>query len=142
MSGWHQTIVIGYVGKDATLQYTQSGVAIANFSVAVTDVWKDKSTGEKRERTTWYNVSAWKALADISSKYIRKGMQIMVTGNVTAQGYTNNAGEVRASLNLNAREIKFLGKKDESSSSGNAGEEGDEYSGFTPPPTNSDDIPF
>ena len=139
MAGWHQTIVIGHVGKDAKLQYTQSGVAVSSFSVAVTEVWKDKDTGDKREKTTWYNVSAWKALADISSKYVRKGMQIMVTGTVTAQAYTNNEGEVAASLNLNAREIKFLGKKEESSSAGDAsGGNPSDLPHYSSP----DDIPF
>ena len=139
MAGWHQTIVIGYVGKDAQMQYTQTGIAVTGFSVAVTEVWKDKNSGEKREKTTWYNVSVWNKMAEICSQYVRKGMQIMIKGSVSAQGYTNNAGEVTASLKLDAREVKFLGnRKDGDQSETTKGVEEQ----FQPPPTNPDDVPF
>ena len=140
MSGWHQTIVIGNVGRDPELKYTQSGQAVCSFSVAVNDVWYDKNTNEKREKTTWYRVSCWAKMAETANQYVHKGMQIMITGNVTANGYTNNAGEVTASLELNARDMKFLGGRRDDSQGG--GGQGDYSDDFSPPPSSPDDIPF
>ena len=109
MSGWHQTIIIGNVGRDPELRQTQGGLAVCNFSVAVSEVWYDKNTGEKQEKTTWYRVSCWRKLAETANQYVHKGMQIMVVGNVEAQAYMDNAGEPAASLALTARDMKFLG---------------------------------
>ena len=112
MAGYQQTMIIGNVGRDVELRYTQSGVAVASFSVAVTERWTQD--GEKREKTNWYKVSAWRQLAEICNQYVNKGMQVMVVGNVEARGYTNNAGEPAASLELTARDIQFLGSRGDS----------------------------
>lgn len=134
MAGYQQTIIIGNVGRDPELRYTQSGVAVCSFSVAVTESWTDKQSNEKREKTNWYKVSAWKQLAEISNQYVRKGMQIMVVGNVEARGYTNNNNEPAASLELTARDIQFLGGRD-----GAQGGNGDDYD---TPPREMNDVPF
>ena len=105
---FHQTIVVGNITQPE-LQYTDSGRAVCNFSVAANESWRDKNTDEKREKTTWYRVSAWGPLGETCHAHLSKGRQVMVIGTVAARGYTNNAGEAAASLELTAREVKFLG---------------------------------
>ncbi|MCY3574732.1 MAG: single-stranded DNA-binding protein [Chloroflexi bacterium] len=117
---WHQTIVVGNLGSDPELRYLQSGQAVCNFSVAVSERWRDRNSGEQRERTTWYRVAAWGQLAETCNTYLSKGRQVMVTGNVSARGYLNNNGEAAASLDLTAREVRFLG---------NRGDQGGDYGG-------------
>lgn len=137
MAGYQQTIIIGNVGRDPEFKFTSSGVAVCSFSVAVTERWTDRATNERKEKTNWYRVSAWRGLAETCNQYVRKGMQIMVVGSVEARGYTNNAGEAAASLELTARDIQFLGSR---------GGEGGEYGGFeddfAAPPRDVNDIPF
>lgn len=106
---WHQTIIVGNLGGDPELRYLQSGRAVCNFSVAVSERWRDRNSGEQQERTAWYRVAAWGPLAETCNTYLSKGRQVMVTGNVNARGYINNNGEAAASLDLTAREVKFLG---------------------------------
>ena len=104
-----QTIIIGTLGSDPELKYTKSGAAVCNFSVAVTERWRDKKTQEKRENTVWHKVNVWNAQAESCNTYLAKGRQVMVVGNVSARAYLNNKGEAAASLDLRAREVKFLG---------------------------------
>ncbi len=131
MAGWEQTVILGNVGRDPEMRYTQSGVAVCSFSVAVTKRWTQD--GEQREKTNWYRVSAWRQLAEITNQYVHKGMQIMVVGTVEARGYTDNNNEPSASLELTARDIQFLGSRD----GGNSGN-GDDYQ----PNGEEDQIPF
>lgn len=135
---WHQTIIVGNLGGDPELKYMQSGSAVCNFSVAVTESWKDRQTNETRERTTWYRVAVWGAQAESCNTYLQKGSQVMVVGNVSARGYKDNAGEAKASLDLTAQNVRFLSR-----SNGNGGQAGnsraDSYSDIDP---NSSDIPF
>lgn len=106
---WHQTIVVGNLGGDPELRYMQDGQAVCNFSVAASERWRDRQSGEQRERTTWYRVSVWGGQAESCNTYLSRGSQVMVIGNVTARGYINNNGEAAASLNLTARNVRFLG---------------------------------
>ena len=106
---YHQTIVVGNLGGDPELKYTQAGRAVCNFSVAVSERWTDRQSGEKRERTTWYRVAVWGAQAESCNTYLAKGRQVMVIGNVSTNAYISKDGEARASLELTARDVKFLG---------------------------------
>jgi len=109
MASFQQTIIIGNVGRDPEMRYLQSGAAVCSFSVAVTESWTDKQTNEKREKTNWYKVTAWRNLAEVCNQYVHKGMQVMVSGTVEASAYLNKAGEPTASLELTVRDIQFLG---------------------------------
>jgi single-strand DNA-binding protein len=111
MAGFQQTIIIGNVGRDPELRYTQSGVAVADFSVAVNRSWTDRNTNERREETTWVRVTAWRGLAETVNTYVHKGMQIMVTGRIAASAYIGQDGEARATIELTADEIQFLGRR-------------------------------
>lgn len=145
MAGWHQTIIVGNVGREPEMRYTQSGTPVCSFSVAVTERWNDRQSSEKREKTTWYRVSCWRQLAETANRFVHKGMQIMVVGNVEANAYLNNAGEATASLELTARDMQFLGSRDgqgnEGGGGGNAGR-GNYDDDYGPPPSDMNDIPF
>ena len=110
MAGYSYTMIIGNVGRDPYMRYTQSGVAVCDFSVAVTRRWTD-SAGARQEQTTWFLVSAWRALAETCNEYVRKGMQIMVSGEIDASAYAAKDGKPRASLELTARDVQFLGRR-------------------------------
>ncbi|MCZ2099577.1 MAG: single-stranded DNA-binding protein [Anaerolineae bacterium] len=115
MAGYQYTIIIGNVGRvdDGALAYTQSGTARFRFSVFVTRKWTDRTTNEAREKTTIFNCTAWRQLAETCAQYVRTGMQIMVTGEVDARAYTAQDGEARASLDLDVRDVQFLGSRED-----------------------------
>jgi single-strand DNA-binding protein len=129
MAGYQYTIIIGNVGRDPELRYTQSGVAVCDFSVAVNRTWTDRNTNERREETTWFKVTAWRGMAETVNQYVHKGMPIMVTGRISADAYIGQDGEARATLELTALDFQFLGRRGETV--------GDEES-YTDP----DDLPF
>ena len=111
MAGYQYTIIIGNVGRDPEMRYTQSGVAVCDFSVAVSRNWTDRNSNEPREKTIWFRVTAWRALAETCNEFVRKGMQVMVTGEVDVSAYVGQDGEARASLDLTAQNVQFLGTR-------------------------------
>lgn len=160
---WHQTIIVGNLGGDPELRYLQSGRAVCNFSVAVSERWRDRQSEEQRERTTWYRVAVWGNQAETCNTYLSRGRKVMVIGNVQARGYTNNNGEAAASLDLTARDVRFLGSRDDGDQqggwSGGGGQRGgqrgggrggqrdnaprgDRASNYPDEPASIDDIPF
>lgn len=131
---YQQIIIVGNVGRDPELKYLPSGVPVCNFTVAVNE---RRGSGEERtEKTTWFRVAAWRQLAETVSQYLTKGRQVMVVGTIEARAYTDNSGQPQASLELTARDIRFLGNR-----SDNVGqsEYGSEYSEAA---DNITDIPF
>ncbi len=139
MAGFQQTIIIGNVGRDPELRYTSSGTAVCSFTVAVTERWTDRATNEKREKTNWYRVNAWRGLGETCNMYVRKGMQIMVSGNVEASSYLGQDGQPRATLELTARDVQFLGGRGEGQSMGG---DDNSYDSYNTPPATENDIPF
>lgn len=139
---YHQTIIVGNIGNDPELKYLQSGTAVCSMNVAVNETWSDRNTNERREKTTWYRVSVWGRQAETVSKYLSKGRQVMVVGTVEANAFMGQDGQPRASLDLRAREVRFLqgGNGGSGSSGGSSG--GDDYDDYAPPPQDMDDIPF
>ncbi len=112
MAGYQYTIIVGNVGQDPELRYTRDGIAVCNFSVAVNRRWTDRASNQPREKTTWFRVSAWRELAETCNQFVRKGMQIMVTGEVDASAYVGQDGEARATLELTAQNVQFLGARE------------------------------
>lgn len=105
---FQQLIIVGNLGNDPELRYTANGTPVANFNVATSRRWTDQQ-GKPQEETTWFRVSAWGKQAESVNQYLRKGRQVMVIGRVTARAYTAANGEARASLDVTAESIKFLG---------------------------------
>ncbi len=141
MSGWAQTIIVGNLGKDPELKYLQSGRPVCSFTVAVSETWSDKQSQEKREKTVWYRVSAWGPLGETANQFLAKGRQVMVIGSLEpARAYMDQSNQPQATLELTARDIRFLGSRQDREG-GNGGGNGD-YNDFAAPPDNVGDIPF
>ena len=116
MAGFQEIAIIGNVGYSPELKYSQSGVAICTFSVAVNETWTDKATGEKQENTTWYRITAWRGLAETVNAHVTKGMQVFIKGKPSVHAYMSKGEnpEPRASLEITAFTIQFLSRGAES----------------------------
>ena len=131
---YQKTIIVGNLGRDPEMRYTPSGTAVTNFTVAVNRKWTGQS-GEQQEKTTWFRVAAWDKLAELCNQYLSKGRLVLVEGDVEARSWTSQDGEARASLELRAWNVRFLGGAGQASDyEGGALREGS--------PTAEDDIPF
>jgi single-strand DNA-binding protein len=135
---YEQTTILGNLGRDPELKYTQSGQAVCDFSVAVTTSWNDRTTNEKRERTNWYRVAAWGQLGETCARYLSKGRQVLVIGTVEARAYMDKSGQPAASLELRAQQVRFVGNRADNEGGGQRGG----YEDFAPPPDEVDNIPF
>lgn len=109
MASYAQTTIVGNLGRDPESRYLASGDAVCNFSVAVTESWKDKSSGEKKEQTTWYRCNAFGKLAEICSQYLRKGSQVLIVGKMQQRKYKDKEGQDRESWELKADQMTMLG---------------------------------
>lgn len=118
MASFHQTIIVGNVGRDPETRHMPSGDAICNFSVAVTESWKDKNSGDKKEQTTWYRVGAFGKLGEICSSYLKKGSSVMITGKIQTRKYTDKDGVERESWELKADQMQMLGGKPDGAQGG------------------------
>jgi single-strand DNA-binding protein len=144
MAGWAQTIIIGNVGRDPEMRYLPSGVGVCSFSVAVTRRWNDKNSSEQKEKTVWYRISCWRNLAETANNYVKKGMQIMVVGELEpARAYLDNSGQPAATLELTAQNFQFLGQRGDNQGGG-GGDYDQSYAGGQSGGggSNVDDIPF
>lgn len=108
MPNYHRTTIIGHLGRDPEIRYLPSGEAVANFSVAVTDSWKDKS-GVKQERVTWYRCNAFAKLAEICGQYLKKGAPVFIEGSMQHREYRDKDGNKRESWELRADTMQMLG---------------------------------
>jgi len=111
VKGVNKAIIIGSCGKDAETRYTAGGKAITTISVATSESWKDKATGEKKEETTWHNVKFFDRLAEIAGEYLKKGSQVYIDGKIKTDKYTDKAGVERYSTYIVANEMQMLGVK-------------------------------
>jgi len=108
---YQSTIVVGYLGRDPEMRYTPSGVPVTDFSVATTRRWTSQD-GTPQEKTTWFRVTAWRKLAETCSQYLSKGRLVLVEGEIDASAWTDQSGNPRATLELRARTVKFLGPRE------------------------------
>ena len=123
---YQNIVVVGNLGRDPEMRYTASGTPVTSFSVATTRRWKS-AEGEDREKTTWFRVSAWGQLAEVCNQYLTKGRLVLVEGEVDASAWTGNDGEARATLELRARNVQFLGRRgDDFGAPSEAGPEGED----------------
>lgn len=134
MSGINKVIVLGNVGKEPETRSFDSGDTVTNFSVATSEKWKDKTTGESKESTEWHRVSCFGKLSDIASKYVKKGDKIYVEGSLRTRKWTDASGVEKYSTEVKAEKIELLGQK-----SGNQPQENPAPAGLG---AMEDDIPF
>ncbi len=112
MASLNKMQIIGNLGADPEIRYMPDGSPTASVTVATTDTWKDKATGEKKEKTEWHRVVFFKGLAEIVGKYLEKGSQIYIEGKLRTRKWTDKEGIQRYTTEIVAGEMQMLGKKD------------------------------
>jgi single-strand DNA-binding protein len=116
MAGMNKAILIGNLGKDPEIRYTPSGTAVANFSIATSESWADKESGEKRERTEWHRIVAWGKLAEICGEYLTKGKQVYIEGRIQTRSWEDNDGVKRYTTEIIINQMLMLGTRGSSDS--------------------------
>ena len=109
--GVNKVILVGNLGKDPEIKYTASGAAIANLTIATSDSWNDKQTGEKVEKTEWHRVVAFQRLAEIMGEYLRKGSQVYIEGKLQTRKWQDQSGADRWSTEVVANDMQMLGSR-------------------------------
>lgn len=109
---YQHIVVVGNVGRDPELRYLPSGDPVANFSVAVNRKWTGRD-GQPQEKTTWFRVNVFGRQAETVNQYVTKGQMVLVEGEIDASAWTAQDGTARASLELRARNVRFLGRRGE-----------------------------
>ena len=107
--GVNKVILVGHLGQDPEVKYMPSGAAVANVSLATTESWKDKNTGEKQERTEWHRVVFYARLAEIVGEYLRKGSQVYVEGRLQTRKWQAKDGGDRYTTEIVASDMQMLG---------------------------------
>lgn len=111
MSSMQKLILIGYLGKDPETRYTPSGTAITNFTVATSERWKDKQSGEQQERTTWHFCEAWGKLAEICGEYLKKGSHVYVEGQIRNEEWEKD-GETKRMTKVRMDNMQMLSARE------------------------------
>lgn len=107
--GLNKVMLIGNLGNDPEIRYTQSGSAVANLSLATAEAWRDRESGEMNERTEWHRVVMFARLAEIAGEYLRKGSQIYVEGRLQTRKWQDRDGNDRYTTEIVANEMQMLG---------------------------------
>ena len=136
-NGLNKVLIIGNLGADPDVKFTQAGSPVANLSIATTERWKDKSSGEQKEKVEWHRVVLFDRLAEIAQEYLKKGSQIYVEGKLQTRSWEDDKGEKKYTTEVIARELTMLGSKSSSNEAG-ASPLMDEQK----PPPIDDEIPF
>ena len=111
MASVNKVILVGNLGKDPETRYAPSGDAICNITLATTDTWRDKASGEKREATEWHRVVFFGKLAEIAGQYLRKGSAVYVEGSLRTRKWQDKDGQDRYTTEIRADEMKMLGSR-------------------------------
>lgn len=124
MSGVNKVILVGRLGKDPEVRHLESGAAVANFSIATTETYKDKQ-GNRQEQTEWHNIVLWRGLAEIAEKYLTKGNLIYIEGKLKTRNWQDKDGNTRYTTEVVGDNMTMLGSKNEgnNSSSSNSSQE-------------------
>ncbi|MHB8078672.1 MAG: single-stranded DNA-binding protein [Candidatus Krumholzibacteriia bacterium] len=126
MASVNKVILIGNLGADPEVRYTQSSQAVANFRIATTDVWTDRD-GNKQERTEWHNIVAWGKLGEICGQYLKKGKQVYVEGRLQTRQWEDKEGGKRYTTECVANVMQMLGRPGEGEGGGGGGGGGGRY---------------
>ena len=109
----NKVILIGNLGRDPEVRYLPSGDAVANFSIATSENWKDRN-GQRQERTEWHNISMFGRLAEIAGQYLKKGSKVYIEGRIQSRKYTGKDGIERTAYEIIGNEMKMLGGSNDS----------------------------
>ena len=111
MASVNKVIIVGNLGRDPETRYLPSGEAITNVSIATTDTWKDKASGEKKEATEWHRVAFFGRLAEIAGEYLKKGSQVYVEGSLRTRKWQDKEGKDRYTTEILADNMQMLGSR-------------------------------
>ena len=139
MAGVNKVILLGHLGRDPEVRYTPSGAAVANFTIATSEEWKDKDSGEKQERTEWHRVVAWRRLGEICGEYLHKGSQVYIEGRLQTKSWEDREGNKRYTTEVVAQIMQMLGSPRKE---GKAESTEERYPDEEPISIPDDDIPF
>lgn len=106
--GVNKVIIVGNLGKDPEMRYMPNGGGVANFTVATSETWKDKQTGEQKEKTEWHRIVIFGRLAEIAGEYLRKGSKVYIEGRLETRKWTNQQGQEVYTTEINAHEMQML----------------------------------
>lgn len=151
----NKVILLGRLGQDPELKYTPSGASVCNFSMATSETWNDKATGQKQERTEWHRIVVWGKLAELCNQYLSKGRQAFVEGRLQTRSWEDQNGQKRYTTEINATTVQFIGGAQANSGSSydssynqapsqnnNMDQSKQDYNVSTDANFASDDIPF
>ena len=148
--GVNKVILVGNLGKDPEVRYMPNGNAVANITLATSESWKDKQTGEQQEKTEWHRVVMFRRLGEIAGEYLKKGSQVYIEGKLQTRKWQDNAGNDRYTTEIVADEMQMLGSRGGGGSAGFPADSAPSQSASSqsaPAPASAggdfdDDIPF
>lgn len=111
MASVNKVILVGNLGKDPEIRYMPNGDAVANITLATTDTWKDKQTGEKKEATEWHRIVFFRKLAEIAGQYLKKGSQVYIEGALKTRKWQDKEGQDRYTTEIVADTMQMLGSR-------------------------------
>lgn len=142
--GVNKVILIGNLGEDPTVRYMPNGDAVANISVATSESWKDKNTGDNQEKTEWHRIVLFRKLGEIAGEYLKKGSKVFIAGKLQTRKWQDNNGQDRYTTEIVANEMQMLdsrsGAQNESHTPQQQINNAQQSTGV--PDDFSDDIPF
>lgn len=116
--GINKVILVGNLGADPEVRYTTGGTAVASLSIATSEQWTDKQSGQKQERTEWHRVKLFGRLAEVAGEYLKKGGQVYIEGSLRTDKYTGKDGVERYSTDVVASDLQMLGGRSEGGGTG------------------------
>lgn len=144
----NKVILIGNLGKDPEVRHLENGAVVANFSIATSETYTDRTTGDRRENTDWHNIVVWRGLAEVVEKYLRKGHKVYIEGKLKTRSWQDKEGNTRYTTEVVADEMTMLSRPD--SAQNNAAQAPYNSQGTPPAPSkvdaiiknDKDDLPF
>ena len=145
--GINKVILVGTLGADPDTRYTPSNAAVTNLSIATNESWKDKQSGEQKEKTEWHRVVMFNRLAEIATEYLRKGSQVYIEGKIQTRKWEDKEGKDRWTTEIVANEMQMLGSRSSGGNSAPSSPEGSSSNTTSTPEKQGsddfdDDIPF
>lgn len=114
MASLNKVILIGNLGRDPEVRYMPNGEAVVNFSIATSESWNDRQSGQRVDRTEWHNITMYRRLAEIAGQYLKKGSQVYIEGRIQSRKYTDKDGIERTAYDIIGNEMKMLGSRNAS----------------------------
>lgn len=140
----NKVILIGNLGRDPEVRHLENGAVVANFPIATSESYKDRTTGEKKTQTDWHNIVMWRGLAEVAEKYLKKGNSVYIEGKLRTRSWEDKEGNTRYTTEVVADNMTMLGRasdgnNDSSNSQQSSSQSSNDVSAFE---DDTDDLPF